>query len=168
MFPKNKILVILVVISLYSTSVFFAYSGDLFNQIQKIRHENQIKKIKFRQTIIFSLEEWQAFSDKTEIKYNNAYYDVISFHKFHSEVIAKVVKDDLENEFRLVISQILNKHKKSPLEKKRTFLSKHLVQKNKVNFGFKIDFKIDIIENHNTQFNLKTRPFIYSVFDPPC
>ncbi|MFV8346314.1 hypothetical protein [Flavobacterium sp. ZB4P13] len=168
MFPKNKILVILVVISLYSTGVFLAYSGDLFSQIQKIRHENQIQKIKFSQTITFSWEEWRAFSNKKEIKHNNAYYDVISFQKFRSEVIAKVVKDDLENEFRLVISQIFNKHKTNHSAKKRTFISKHLVQKHNINFGFKIDFKSNTIENHNTQFNLKTRSFIDSLFDPPC
>ncbi|MFV5696222.1 hypothetical protein ACM55G_12405 [Flavobacterium sp. LB3P122] len=168
MFPKNKILIIIfVIISLYGTGFFLTYSGDLINPIQKIRYENQIKKIKFRQTIIFSLDEWQAFSDKKEIKYNNPFYDMISFKKNHTKVISKAVNYDLENQFRLVISQVLNKHKRFPLEKKRTFLSKHPVQKNKINFGFKIVFKIGIIENHNTQFNLKTRSFIYLLFDPP-
>jgi hypothetical protein len=167
MFSKNKRLVILIVISLYITGVFFDYSGDLFSQIQKIRRENYIKKIKFCQTRTFSLEEWESFSNKTEIRQNNIYYDVICFQKFHSKVIAKVVKDDLENEFRFMISQIFNKHKAPPLEKKHTFISKHIVQKDKINFIFKFNFKIDKIENYETQFNLKTRSFIYSLFEPP-
>lgn len=168
MLPKSKTLIIFIVISLYIAHIFFAYSGDLFSQIQKIRYENQIEKIELSETITFSLEEWQAFSDKTEIKHNNAYYDVISFQKFHSEVTVKIVKDDLEDEFRFVISQLLNQHKTPSSEKKNTFVSKHLVQKDKINFDFKIDFIIDTIENHSTQFNLKTRSFIYSEYQPPC
>lgn len=168
MFPKNKTLIILIVMSLYVTSVFLANSDDLLSQIQKIRYENQIQKIEFSQTITFSSEEWQAFSNKTEIKHNNTYYDVISFQKFHSKVVAKVIKDDFENEFRLLISQIFNKHKTPSSEKKINFLSKHIVQKNKMNFNFKTNFKIESIDNHNTHFDLRTRSFIDSLFEPPC
>lgn len=168
MFPKYKKPAILIIISLYIIGVFFVNSGDLFSQIQKIRYENRIKKIKLCKTIIFSSKEWKVFSDKKEIKFNNAYYDVIAFQEFNSKVIAKVIKDDLENEFRLVISQILNKQKPLPLDKKYTSLSKHLVQKEKINFVFKFNFKIDKIENYDTQFNLKTKSFIYSLFEPPC
>jgi hypothetical protein len=134
-----------------------AYSGDLFSQIQKIIHENQIQKIKFSQTITFSLKQWRAFSDKTAIKRKNAYYDEISFRKFHSKVITKVVKDDLKNKFCFLISQILKKSNTQPLEKKGNFLSKHLAQRNKINVGFGNNFKIDTTENHNTKFNLKIR-----------
>jgi hypothetical protein len=168
MFPKYKKPVILIIILLNISGVFFVNSGDLFSQIQRIRYENQIKKIQSSKSMSFSLKEWKTFSDKKEIKYKNDYYDVISFQEFHSEVIAKVVKDDLENEFRLLISQIIKKRKTPPLDRKRSFLSKHLVQKNKINVGFDNDFKINTTENHNTQFNLKTRVFIYSLFDPPC
>ncbi len=169
MFLKNKIRVILiVVISFYITGVFLTYSDNLLRQIQKIRYENQIQNIKFSKSITFSSEEWRDFSNKTEIKYKNVFYDVVSFQQFHSKVIAKVVKDDFENEFRLVVSQVLNKHKRFPSEKKRAIFSKHLVHKDKVDWSFKIDFKINAIENYNAQFNLKAKLLIYSVFDPPC
>lgn len=168
MFLKNKIVVTFIAISLYVMGVFLAHSGDLFNEIQNIRYENQIRKIKLSQTIIFSSGEWQTFSNKKEIKYNNAYYDVISFRKYGSEVIAKVVKDEFENEFRLTISQVLNKNKIPTSEKKSTFISIHLAQKYPLNIGFKINFGIDAIENYNTQFNLKTSSFVNLMYDPPC
>lgn len=168
MFKKNKIVVILIVISLYVTGVFLSYSGDLLAEIQKTRYENQIKKIKLCQTIIFSAKQWQAFSNKKEIKIKNTYYDVISFQKIQQGVVVKMVKDDLENEFRLVVSQILNKHKIPFSEKKDTSLFKHLLQKQKSSNDVKFDFEIDEIENYNTNFNLKTKSFIDLLFDPPC
>jgi hypothetical protein len=74
MISENKILRILMAISLYITSFFFEYSDDLFCQIQKIRRENYSKKIKFYQTRICSFEEWESFYNNTEIVQNSIYY----------------------------------------------------------------------------------------------
>lgn len=107
------------------------FSGDLLNQIQVIHHQNQIEKVSSAKTLEFTINEWNNFSELNEIKYQNNYYDVISFKKVNSKIVANVVKDKFENETRVTISKIINKSKIPFSDKKKSnSFSKHLFSQN--------------------------------------
>lgn len=112
--------------------MIFSFTGDLITQIQTVRHQNMIEKIAELQILKFSLNEWNNFSNQEEIKFNNNYYDVVSFKKDTKNVFAEVVQDDLENDIRVFISKI---HKESKHSNSNKFdsnkFSKHLLNHNK-------------------------------------
>lgn len=145
------------------------FSGHLILQIQTLRHHNQIEKIKYSETLEFSTTEWNNFSDNTEIKFKNNYYDVISVREINSKIIAKVVKDKFENEFRITFSKIFNKTKFPFSEKnKLNNFSKHLATKNEFVILTNLDFALDKLLKYECYLNFKTSNFINFQEKPPC
>ncbi len=145
------------------------FTRDLILQIQTVRHQNQIKKIENAQTLEFSIKEWNSFSDTNEIKFQNKYYDVISFREIDSKVIVKVIRDTFEDEFRVTFSKIFNKNKIPFSEKnKSNFFSKHLTSKDEFVFSVNIDFALDELLKNERYINIKTSNFINFQEKPPC
>ncbi len=148
--------------------MIFAFSGNLIYQIQVVRHQNQIEKSFNSEILEFSLLEWNKFSDLNEIKFQNNYYDVISFQKINTKIFTKVVKDDFENENRILISKIFKKSK-SPLseKKKSNIFSKHIFLKNEFIF-LNIFFFLTKLQIKNGILSSKTSNFINLQEKPPC
>ncbi len=147
--------------------MMITFSGDLILQIQSVRHQNQIEKLEKSETLEFSLKEWNNFSDNQEIKFQNSYYDVISSQTINSKVVAKVVKDDFENEIRVSIHKIFSKTKSSSSnQKKSNTFSKHVICKNE--FVYKNKFDFIKLTNFSEVLISKTSNFIEFSEKPPC
>jgi hypothetical protein len=169
MFKKNKKSIIFIIISIYVIGMVMTFTGDLILQIQTIRHQNRIEKIKNSESLEFSMTQWNNFSDNTEIKFQNRYYDVISFKEIDSKIIVKVIKDQFENEFRVSLAKIFNKNKIPFSEKsKSNFFSKHLVSKVEYITFINLDFLLDKLQENNSFLNSKTSNFINFQEKPPC
>lgn len=166
---KIKNLAIFTIISIYTIGIVLTFSGELLNQIQVIRHQNQIEKISSAKTLEFSLNDWNNFSDFNEIKFGNHFYDIISYEKFDSKIVAKVVKDKFENETRVTLAKIFSKAKSPLTEKKKSNLfSKHILSKIKIVCSNKMnlfDFKL---QKFDGRINSKTSTFINFQEKPPC
>ena len=146
----------------------FTFSGNLLNQIQVVRQQNQIEKIASSEILEFSLNEWNNFSSLNEIKFQNNYYDIISFEKINSKIVAKVVKDDFENEVRITFLKVFNKHQ-SPLshKKKTNSFSNYLPCDFASNNFEKINFNADLIQHKSQYLLLRTSNFINFLEKPP-
>lgn len=149
--------------------MFLTLSENLIYQIQVVRHQNQIEKISKAEILEFSLCEWNSFSDLQEIKFQNNFYDVISFKKINIKVVVKVVKDDFENEIRVSFLKILNKFK-FPLsdKKKSNSFSKHLLSKNEFICSIKVNIYNSNHKNFDRTLSSKTSSFINFQEKPPC
>jgi len=169
MLEKLKKISIFVVISIYILGIFITFSGDLIQQLQIIRHQNQIQKNNKKESIVFTLKEWNHYLDISEIKYKNNFYDVVSIKKSNSNIIVNVVKDDFENKLRITFLQLLNKHKIPLSEKKKAIsFSKHfIVSENKVAPSILV-LNIIKLQNYDTNHNLKTNSYIKLLQKPPC
>lgn len=164
-----KNLVIFAVISVYFIGMVLTFSGDLIQRIQLVRYQNQIEKIANAKHLEFSLKEWNSFEGADEIKFQNQYYDVISFEKINSKIIANVVHDKFENEARVILTKILDKTK-SPLpeKKKSNSFSKHILSKNEIICTNNIiSFKF-ILSKFDKIIVSKTSSFINFQEKPPC
>ena len=149
--------------------MILTFSGGLIYQIQIVRHQNQIENINNAETLEFSLLEWNKFSDSKEIKFKDNYYDVISFKNIKSKILAKAVKDDFENEFRITFNKIFNKHKSPLSEKKKTNLfSKHILSKNEFICTNKINLFNVELQKFDVIIDFKTTNFINFQEKPPC
>lgn len=149
--------------------MMISLSGDLVLQIQTVRHQNQIEKIKNAQTLEFSIKEWNSFSDNKEIKFQNNYYDVISFQEIDSKIIVKVIKDQFESEFRVCFSKIFNKSKFPFSDKKKSnFFSKHLLSKKEYIILSHLDFLNDKLRENDSFLDSKTSTFLNFQEKPPC
>ena len=174
-FAKNKSLnytknlVIFSIISIYFVGMLLTFSGNLIQRIQSVRFQNQIEKIANSKNLEFSLKEWNSFEGANEIAFKNQFYDVVSFKKIDSKIIANVVPDKFENEVRIFLTKILSKTKSSlPEKKKSNSFSKHILSKNEFicpNKKHFYDYKLPI---YNSVDNCKTSAFINFQEKPPC
>ncbi len=145
------------------------FCGNLFQKIQNVRYQYQIEKSFKSEILEFSILEWNKFSDSKEIKFKDNYYDVISFENINSKILAKVVKDDYDNEIRITFNKIFNKHKLPLSEKKKTnSFSKHILLKNEFIFRNEIIFFITKFQIKDGILNSKTSSFINVQKKPPC
>lgn len=168
MILKNKNKTLFILISIYCIGVLLSFSGDLIQQIQDVRYQNQIEKTKKREVLVFSTKEWKYFKNQKEINYKNNFYDVVSHQEVNSKIIATVVKDKFENETRVVISQIFNKHKTPFSEKKKpSSISEHIAQVYP-KIAFKPEFLNYKPSNFDVNFDLKIKSFINLLQKPPC
>lgn len=169
MFQKNRIFAVFLILSIYVFGTVLSFTGDFIQHIQVVRHQNQIEKIAKAQTIEFSFSQWEKFTDTKEIKIENDFYDVVSFRKSNSKIIAKVVKDDFENEIRVTLSQIC-KNQKIPYsdKKKSNTISKHFVSKDKFYTYYTNVIQLEKKSNFKFKANLKEISFIYLPIKPPC
>lgn len=157
------------IISIYFIGMVLIFSGSLIEQIQCVRHQNQIEKIANAETIEFTLNNWNNFSESNEIKFRNNYYDVISFENINSRIFAKVVKDDFENDTRITLSKILNKTQSPFSEKKKSnSFSKHILYINEFVGNKNIHFQLNKPLNLNEILVSKTSNYINFLEKPPC
>jgi hypothetical protein len=154
---------------MYLVGLLFAFSGDLVQQIQTVRHQNQINKINQIEIISISLSQWNEFENKHEIKLEDIFYDVVAHSITSQKVTLKVVKDHFENEVRVVFSQVFNKSKYPTSDKKKSTTSlQQIVCETKSNWVKKNIFTSMLVENFNSKFELKTNSYIYLPQKPPC
>jgi hypothetical protein len=169
MFKIIKKPAVLILTIIYAIGVFMAYSSSLFQDLQYLRYENKIKETNHVQTIIFSEKDWQNLDNTHEIKYNNTYYDVVSFQKINSNIIIKAINDSTESEFRLLYSQLFSKHKIPFSDKKKTSLfSKQIALKEPQANYLKFNFLTVTSRNFNIFFDLKTNSYHQLFLHPPC
>jgi hypothetical protein len=166
---KSKKTAIFLLAILYAVVVFMAFSGDLLQDLQSIRYENKINQTKDIQTITFDQKDWNNLENHKEVKFKKTYYDVVSFRQFRSKIIVKAVKDSLENEFRLICSQLSSKYKSPISEKKDTSVFfKQIVVNQSNNYSFKLLFLLSKSKNFNIIFDLKTISYQNIPLQPPC
>ena len=169
MFQKNRIFAVFLILSIYVFGTILSFTGDFIQHIQVVRHQNQIEKIAKAQTIEFSFSQWEKFTDTKEIKIENDFYDVVSFRKSNSKIIAKVVKDNFENEIRITFSQIFNKHKLPASGKKKSSpIAKHFNIKLNENFKNSVVLFSKKASNFDYLINSKINSFIDLPLKPPC
>lgn len=169
MFQKNRIFTVFLILSIYVFGTVLSFTGDFIQHIQVVRHQNQIEKIATATTLEFSLTEWKKLNDKKEIKFHSHFYDVVSIRITTNKIIAKVVKDSLENEIRVTLSQIC-KNQKIPYsdKKKSNTISKHFVSKDKFYTYYTNVIQLEKKSNFKFKANLKEISFIYLPIKPPC
>ena len=149
--------------------MIFSFSGGLITQIQNVRQKEIIEKNANFEVLNFTINQWNDFNDTEEIKYDNKFYDVVSFKKINSNVIVTAIHDDLENEVRIFISKIYKKSK-NPISEKafsKSF-SKHILFKNKL-----LAFEKSLIFYNSNRMILfspidKTSDFNDFIERPPC
>jgi hypothetical protein len=169
MLQKNRIIVVFIILSIYIFGTILSFTGDFIQHFQAVRHQNQIEKIARAQTIEFTFSQWKKFTDTKEIKIENNFYDVVSFRKSNSKIIAKVVKDDFENEIRITFSQIFNKHKLPASGKKKSSpIAKHFNIKLKENVRNLVVLFLKKTSNFDNLTQLKINSFIDLPIKPPC
>lgn len=169
MFKKLKYISILSIALFYILHLCILFSGALIENIQQIRHQNQIAKTHIAEQKILTIEEWNTIDNEKEIKIHGIYYDVINFKVTPYKVIVKVVKDDFESELRISMQRLFNNKSLPSTDKKKCFdfynyLSTIEKQKNE-----SPSFLSSIETNPNSFFIQKeTNTFISSIYRPPC
>ncbi len=149
--------------------MIMAFTGDLLKQIQCVRYQNTIEKIKNSEILEFSLSDWNNFSDSNEIKFKNNFYDVISIQKLNSKIFANVVKDKLENELRITFSKIFNKTKiPTSGNKKLNSFSKHVLSSYEFVRINNLHFPSKKLQENDNFLNSKISNFINFQYKPPC
>ncbi len=149
--------------------MIMTFTGDLLKQIQCVRYQNTIEKIKNSEILEFSLNDWNNFSDSNEIKFKNNFYDVISIQKLKSKIFANVVKDKLESELRITFSKIFNKTKiPTPGNKKLNSFSKHVLFRYEFVRINNLHFLSKKLQENDNFLNSKTSNFINFQYKPPC
>ena len=113
-------------------------------------------------------KEWKAKDNKREFQINGVYYDVQSISYKENEVVAKVVKDELENEIRLLLTQSFQKQKSIPAHKKKGhFLSVH--ELTSTQWKIEDSPKFFIAKNSiNKKKNICNWLLSQKLFRPPC
>ena len=169
MLQKNRIFAVFLILSIYIFGLLLSFTGDFIQHFQAVRHQNQIEKIELATTLEFSFNDWKKFKDSKEIHFQYDFYDVISINKTANKIIAKVVKDDFENEIRVAFSQIFTKHKLPISEKKKTdSFAKHLNIKLLENLKNVTTVFSKKTSNFDYLLHLKINSYIDLPLKPPC
>jgi len=129
MIPKKKhkkILGTYAMVVMYCLGLFFSFTLLILQEWQHIHYQNQLNQSDKFQWLRFTAKEWRAKDNKREFQINGIYYDVKAITYEKNYIVAKVVKDELENEIRLLLTQTFQKQKSIPAHKKKGhFLSIH-------------------------------------------
>ncbi len=157
------------IISIYCMGVMVTVVAFLLNNYQTVRQEIIKHDQTNTTTLIFTQSAWNTFENKHEILHNNDYYDVISQQQINNNVIVKAIKDSTENHFRIVVNQVLNKHKKPVADKINKFnLLKHLPDTHQSIVCKTPTIVLSISHTFDKIFNQKTKNYIQVVENPPC
>lgn len=152
---------------LYFLGLFFSFTMVILQEWQHIHYQNQLNQTDKLQLLHFTLKEWGATKNKREFKLNDVYYDVHSVSYNGNLVVAKVVKDELEHEMRLLLTQTFQKQKSIPAHKKKgVFLSIH----EPTSIQWKIETSPEFFTIKNTTKNKKNIYnwlLIQKLFRPP-
>ena len=91
----------------------------ILQEWQHIHYQNQLNQTDKFQLLHFTTKEWDTKENKREFQINGVYYDVQSISYKENGVVAKVVKDERENEIRVLLTQSFQKQKSIPAHKKK-------------------------------------------------
>ena len=120
---KIKYIAIVTIATSYVLQLCFVFSGTLIENFQEIRHQNQISKLHLSETKKISIDNWNNFDNKKEIKINGIFYDVASFKFVNKIVIVHVVADNFENQMRINFESLFHKSKKTDSNQKKSINS---------------------------------------------
>ena len=112
MIPKKKhkkILSTYAMVVMYCLGLFFSFTMLILQEWQHIHYQNQLNQTDKFQLLHFTAKEWKAKDNKREFQINGVYYDVQSISYKKNGVVAKVVKDELEDEIRVLLTQSFQK-----------------------------------------------------------
>jgi hypothetical protein len=169
MLKNIKHISILSIATIYILQLCFVFSGTLIENIQELRHQNQISKNLMAEHMEFSLRDWQLLDNKKEIKINNTFYDVISFRNSSKKVVVKVVKDDFENEFRISFQNLFNKKNTTDSGKKKSFNPyNYLTVISNETKTHSVLFLYFFSKSNLSFFKVKTNKIIEFIYRPPC
>lgn len=115
----KKILSTYAMVVMYCLGLFFSFTMLILQEWQHIHYQNQLNQTDKIQLLHFTAKEWNAKDNKREFQINGVYYDVHSISHKGNLIVAKVVKDELENEIRLLLTQAFQKQKSTPTHKKK-------------------------------------------------
>ena len=169
MLKKIKYYSVITIAIFYILQLSLVFSGTMIENIQQIRHQNQVSKINLALEKIIPVKDWNNFDNKKEIKINAVYYDVISFRIFSDKVVIKVVKDNFESELRISMQRLFENKSLPSNDKKKCFnfynyLS--IIEKQKKESN---QFLISIVTNPIAFFtHRKTNTIKASIYRPPC
>lgn len=169
MFKKFKTISILTIVIFYILQLCIVFSGALIDNIQQIRHQNQISKFHLAEEKIVTFKEWIGFENKKEININGVFYDVVYFKKHTDKMVLKVVKDNFESELRISMQNLFNKKNVPETGKKKGFnyfnyLSN--IEKHKYDYN---RFAACILLSSNYYYiQIKTNKISSSIYRPPC
>lgn len=169
MWNKTKSIAIIAITTFYVMQLCIVFLGTLIDNIQQVRHQNQISKTLLTQRREFSLLEWQKLDNKKEFEINDIYYDVVSFKITSDNVIVTVVEDNLESELRITLQNLFNKENNLRPSKKKSFNSyNYLTTIEEKNDEF-ISFPSESFSKSTPLFfSGKTIKIIQNIYRPPC
>lgn len=118
---KIKTISLLVITTFYVVELLFIFSGAWIENMQETRIQNQINKTELATEIQISKHQWQQITNKREIKFDDTFYDVISFKVNSKSVSVTVVEDTFESEFRFCLNNLFTKKNPNSTNKKSAF-----------------------------------------------
>ena len=171
MIPKKKhkkILRTYAMVVMYCLGLFFSFTMLILQEWQHIHYQNQLNQTDKFQLLHFTAKEWKAKDNKREFQINGVYYDVQSISYKENGVVAKVVKDELENEIRVLLTQTFQKQKSIPSHKKKVhFLSVHELTSTQWKIENSPEFSITK-NSINNKKNICNWLLSQKLFRPPC
>jgi hypothetical protein len=169
MLNRIKNISIFVVVTFYVLQLCILFSGALIERIQEVRTQIQVSKIHLAEKKSIPLSQWNSSHDKKEFKINNVYYDVISFEILSDKVVINAVKDIHENNFRIVLNNLLNKKETPHSGKKKNYKAYHFITTlNNNDYNIKSDFKLLSIKSNFYTPNGDVNKISLTVYRPPC
>ena len=169
MLNKIKNISLFLVVTFYVLQLCMLFSSALVERIQEIRNEIQVSKINLAEKKIIPFSKWESLVNKKEIKINNVYYDVLSYEIVFNNVEINAVKDKHENNFRIVLNNLLNKKETPDSSKKKTYKYYSFISTLANN-----NYKIEPIFNFlpiKQNFNTSTKDveiIALNIDKPPC
>lgn len=169
MLKKIKYISITTIALFYILQLSIVFSGSLIENIQHIRHQNQVSKIHLTAEKTIPLKVWNNFDDKKEIKINAIYYDVVSFKILSDSVVIKVVKDNFESELRISMQRLFDNKSLPSTDKKKCFNFYNYLSIIETQKKEYTAFLISIGSNPIKFFlQGKTNNIISTIYRPPC
>ncbi|WP_395055995.1 hypothetical protein [Flavobacterium sp.] len=169
MLNRIKNISIFVVVTFYVLQLCTLFSGSLVERIQEIRMQIQVSKIHLAEKKSIPLSQWNSSHDKKEFKINNIYYDVISFEILSDKVVINAVNDMHENNFRIVLTNLLNKKETPHSGKKKIYKTFHFITTlNNNDYKIESDYKLLSIKSNFYIPKGDINKIALTIHKPPC
>ncbi len=170
MLKNIKYIAVFSIVTLYVFQLCTLFSEVYVENVQQIRHQNQISKAYLSEYKVFSISEWNRMNDKKEIKLNDSFYDVVSFKIKSNKVVVNVVKDNFENEIRIALNRLFNKkNSTNSNKKKRINTFNHITVINKTDDDYLVKLSVLKVKRNNSHFiQGKPNKITLKTDRPPC
>jgi hypothetical protein len=160
---KNIILISIIGIVIFQTLI------DILNfyntEISEIRRNSILNNETLIKTKIFSLEEWNNFDSKKEIKINGIHFDVVNYSIKKNKVIVNGFEDNFEDELNFIFKKNKEAKNKNIPCKKKLFKLKYLLSKpsnlfiNNLEANFDPFTKIKVLKNIGKITKIESKKF---------